>query len=152
MTIKRTRTEMKSKCKRRKAKETIMCSLKCLAAAIISLALSVSVSAADTLILERSSQAPFPDLTDNSFLESDTLLTLDKESRQELAIWPFDKKDDEDSSELQPKNPKKAFFLSLLLPGLGETYVGSKRGILFFAVEAFSWWYYVSNTNEGKRS
>jgi hypothetical protein len=63
-------------------------------------------------------------------------------------IWPFDKKDESASEDsFKPKSTRKAFFLSLLLPGLGETYVGSKRSIIFFGVEALAWWMYATNTN-----
>jgi len=95
--------------------------------------------------------AEFPDMADKSAvgenIEAETL--SNEEAAAELAIWPFGSDDEEETGELKPKSTRKAFFLSLLLPGLGETYVGSKRGIFFFAVEALSWWMYTTNTNEG---
>jgi len=63
------------------------------------------------------------------------------------AVWPFGKKDRD--SGARPKSARKAFFLSLLIPGLGETYVGSKRGIAFLGIEAIAWWMYFTNTNKG---
>jgi hypothetical protein len=63
------------------------------------------------------------------------------------AVWPFGKKDG--GSGAKPKSARKAFFLSLLIPGLGETYVGSKRGIAFLGIEAIAWWMYFTNTNKG---
>jgi hypothetical protein len=47
------------------------------------------------------------------------------------------------------KSTRKAFFLSLILPGLGEYYVGSKRSFLFLGVEAVAWYVYVTKTNQG---
>lgn len=54
----------------------------------------------------------------------------------------------EDSAPVQ-KSTRKAFFLSMLMPGLGEYYVGSKRGFLFLGIEAVAWYIYVSNTSKG---
>lgn len=67
------------------------------------------------------------------------------------AIWPFAKNQDKsgDTELLKPKSTRKAFFLSLLLPGLGEYYVGSKRGIAFIGVEAAAWWMYTHYTSKG---
>ena len=90
----------------------------------------------------------FPDMSDES---SDEALYSDaagNDVKVNQAIWPFGKKD-EDSSRKKPKSTRKAFFLSLLVPGLGETYVGSKRGLLFLGVEAVAWWMYITNTNDG---
>lgn len=66
-------------------------------------------------------------------------------------IWPFGKKEEaaEEKTVIQ-KSTRKAFFLSLLLPGLGEFYVGSKRGIAFLGVEAAAWWMYIHFTHKGK--
>ncbi len=64
------------------------------------------------------------------------------------ALWPFG--GGEDSSEaVKPKSSRKAFFLSLLLPGLGEYYAGSNRGFIFLGVEALAWWVYSSYTGKG---
>ena len=44
------------------------------------------------------------------------------------------------NSAVSPKSPGKAFFLSLLVPGLGELYAGSSlKGKLFLAAEAAVW-------------
>jgi hypothetical protein len=66
-------------------------------------------------------------------------------------IWPFGKKDaaPADAKTVVPKSPRKAFFLSMLLPGLGEYYVGAKRGFVFMGVEAVAWWMYMSYTKKG---
>lgn len=64
------------------------------------------------------------------------------------AIWPFGG-GDKSTPAFQPKSTRKAFFLSLLLPGLGEWYVGSKRPVLFLGVEAFAWYSYLTNTSKG---
>jgi hypothetical protein len=65
-------------------------------------------------------------------------------------IWPFGKKGEtEEVKAVAPKSTRKAFFLSLLLPGLGEYYVGSKRGIAFLGVEAVAWWMYFHFTGKG---
>ena len=64
------------------------------------------------------------------------------------AVWPFG--DKQQGSNVQRKSPRKAFFLSALLPGLGETYVGAKRGIIMMGIEAFAWYYYTTNTKKGK--
>jgi len=65
-------------------------------------------------------------------------------------IWPFGKKEESaEAKAVAPKSTRKAFFLSLLLPGLGEYYVGAKRGIAFLGVEAAAWWMYFHFTGKG---
>lgn len=91
----------------------------------------------------------FPDLADYSSYEGSYEANISSDIPVKSAIWPFSGKKDSGSSNINPKSTRKAFFLSFLLPGLGETYVGSKRGILFLGVEVFSWWKYLTNTNEG---
>lgn len=66
------------------------------------------------------------------------------------ALWPSGGKGGKESAAaLTPKSPRKAFFLSLLLPGLGEYYAGSNRGAIFLAVEAAGWWTYAHYTGKG---
>ena len=91
----------------------------------------------------------FPDLADYSLHEKSFEAINSSNVSIEPAIWPFGDKKDSGPSNIKPKSTRKAFFLSFLLPGLGETYVGSKRGILFLGVEVFSWWKYLTNTKEG---
>ena len=91
----------------------------------------------------------FPDLADYSLHENSFEAINSSNVSIEPAIWPFGGKKDSGSSNIKPKSTRKAFFLSLLLPGLGETYVGSKRAIVFLGLEAFSWWKYLTNTKEG---
>ncbi|MBT4485022.1 MAG: hypothetical protein HOC71_15255 [Candidatus Latescibacteria bacterium] len=91
----------------------------------------------------------FPDMSEHIVKTADIDTDSKKNKEFKPAIWPFSKKNDSVSSEVKPKSTRKAFFLSFLLPGLGEAYVGSKRSILFLGVEAFAWWMYISNTNEG---
>ncbi|MHB9027968.1 MAG: hypothetical protein ACYC9O_04315 [Candidatus Latescibacterota bacterium] len=67
---------------------------------------------------------------------------------QVAALWPFGGGSDT-PDVVKPKSARKAFFLSLLLPGLGEYYVGSKRGLIFLGVEALGWWMYASYTGKG---
>ena len=65
------------------------------------------------------------------------------------AIWPFGS-DGGETAAFQPRSTRKAFFLSLLLPGLGEWYAGSKtRAVLFMGVDAFAWYTYLTNTTKG---
>ena len=48
------------------------------------------------------------------------------------------------------KSPKTAFFLSLLVPGLGEWYAGAKwRGVGFMSAEALTWTAYISWRGKG---
>ena len=48
------------------------------------------------------------------------------------------------------KSPKTAFFLSLLVPGLGEWYAGSKmRAVGFMGLEALTWTAYISWRGKG---
>ncbi len=48
------------------------------------------------------------------------------------------------------KSPKTAFFLSLLVPGLGELYAGAKmRAVGFMGAEALTWTAYVSWRSKG---
>jgi len=91
----------------------------------------------------------FPNLTYHSGNPVEGETVQDAESSMTPALWPFSKSDDRSSSAMKPKSIRKAFFLSFLLPGLGETYVGSKRNFLFFGIEAVAWWLYITNTNEG---
>ena len=89
----------------------------------------------------------FPNLADYSLKEESTDGVDSSDVKLSPTVWPFTRSK---TSQAKPKSTRKAFFLSLLLPGLGETYVGSKRGILFLGVEALSWWMYITKTNEGK--
>ena len=90
----------------------------------------------------------FPNLSDEPSGEALTTDTAYNDVPVNQALWPFSKKD-ENKSGKKPKSTRKAFFLSLLVPGLGETYVGSKRGLLFLGVEAVAWWMYLTNTSDG---
>jgi hypothetical protein len=110
------------------------------------------------------SQRTFPDMADNQADEisfesivangtSPVLMTADysrsaAELQAEQALWPFVDKE-KSAKKAKPKSSRKAFFLSLLLPGLGETYVGSKRGLIFMGAEVFAWYMYLTNTGEG---
>ncbi|MCE5249494.1 hypothetical protein LLG96_04655 [bacterium] len=89
----------------------------------------------------------FPLIGDHQALEQAVQEGQNSTPALSPAVWPFKKSTGNTVSK--PKSPRKAFFLSLLLPGLGETYVGSKRGIAFLGVEAISWWMYFTNTNKG---
>ena len=45
----------------------------------------------------------------------------------------------------------RAFLYSLILPGAGEIYTGSKlKAALFLGVEAFSWYSYITNYGDGQ--
>jgi len=87
----------------------------------------------------------FPKLADRILATDVNLSNQNTDTHVTPAVWPFSKNDD----KVKPKSTRKAFFLSLILPGLGETYVGSKRGIAFLGIEALAWWMYTTNTNEG---
>lgn len=65
----------------------------------------------------------------------------------QTAVWPFG--GGGNSGAVQQKSTRKAFFLSFLLPGLGEAYVGSYTSIAFFGVEAYAWYTYFTNTSDG---
>ncbi len=124
-------------------------SLTTIAAVLIFSAVSAS---ADSIVFdEKPVRLSFPDLSGQMVTEATVGNDVNADPSVQMAVWPFSGKEDSgESGALQPKSTRKAFFLSMLIPGLGETYVGSKRGIFFFAVEAFSWWMYTTNTNEGK--
>lgn len=64
------------------------------------------------------------------------------------AVWPFSS-GDKDNATPKPKSTRKAFFLSMLMPGLGQFYVGSKTGFGYLAVEGAAWWLYLTKTSEG---
>ena len=91
----------------------------------------------------------FPDLADFTLHEETTVSDDFTDIRINEAIWPFSGKESKSSKQVKLKSTRKAFFLSLLLPGLGEAYVGSKRSFIFLGIEAFSWWMYISNTGKG---
>lgn len=119
---------------------------------LLTMLLSASVFASESLVRNSANivESPvFPNIAD----ENKAVLNESNENAQDgftPVIWPFDKKDEPASEDsFKPKSSRKAFFLSLLLPGLGETYVGSKRSFIFFGVEALSWWMYVTNTQKG---
>ncbi len=48
------------------------------------------------------------------------------------------------------RSPGRAFFLSLLVPGAGELYAGSKRGLGFLGLEVLSWTGYLNYDKKGK--
>jgi len=107
---------------------------------------------AETATLAQNSQdygITFPNLADNTVVEGTVNAADTSTIPMQTAIWPFKKKDDVETEKIKPKSTRKAFFLSLLLPGLGEAYVGSKRSIIFFGIEALAIWTYFSNTNKG---
>lgn len=55
-----------------------------------------------------------------------------------------------DGSRSNDKSSKKAFFLSLLLPGLGELYAGARyRAVGFMAAEAVTWVAYAHWRSQG---
>jgi len=55
-------------------------------------------------------------------------------------------------SNYQYKSPAKAFLLSLVLPGLGQFYYGSKiKPFVFLGVEVTSWTYYFKWHNDGNK-
>jgi hypothetical protein len=119
---------------------------------LLTMLFSTGVFASESLVRNSSDNVGnpvFPNISE----ENQVVLNDSNESSQTgltPAIWPFDKKDESASEDsFKPKSSRKAFFLSLLLPGLGETYVGSKRNIIFFGVEAFAWWMYATNTKKG---
>ena len=76
---------------------------------------------------------------------------LNNAGNGEKIAWnlPFKGKTAKEDGAPVQKSVRKAFFLSMLLPGLGEYYVGSKRSILFLGIEAAAWYVYVTNTNKG---
>ena len=112
-----------------------------------------AVSFADSILLSKTETtlSAFPDLSETE----DTQAKLDVDTLSnvmniEEAVWPFSKKDDAgDVAEVKTKSSRKAFFLSFLVPGLGEAYVGSKSWIAFLGVEAVSWYIYATYTGEG---
>lgn len=115
-------------------------------------AVAPAVHAESIMISDESARLSFPDLTEPSTSDVQEAVENSEESSDAVlkeAVWPFSRNEEGSEPELKTKSTRKAFFLSMLVPGLGETYVGSKRGIAFFAVEALSWWMYLSNTNEG---
>ena len=86
----------------------------------------------------------FPALAETQNVET---ITYDNELTP--AVWPFSG-GDKDSGTPKPKSTRKAFFLSMLMPGLGQFYVGSKTGFGYLAVEGFAWWLYLTKTSEGE--
>ncbi|HDY86602.1 MAG TPA: hypothetical protein ENH82_00630, partial [bacterium] len=76
----------------------------------------------------------FPDLADHSFKEKTDEKAQPFDNQVSPAIWPFSKKEENGSGQIKPKSTRKAFFLSLLVPGLGEAYVGSKRSFFFLGI------------------
>lgn len=55
-------------------------------------------------------------------------------------------------AEVRPKSPGKAFALSMLVPGLGQYYNGSKiKAVTFLNIEAISWFLQFKWHSDGKR-
>ena len=118
-------------------------------AALVLVLLTATSAGAGSIATETilSTDTSFPALGDGI---SKAVVTNDTNTLNlQPAIWPFGG-DDEPQTTVQQKSTRKAFFLSFLVPGLGEAYVGSKTSVLFLGVEAFAWWMYLTNTNEGR--
>ena len=82
----------------------------------------------------------FPDLSERE-LEAQPLRLAETPEAEGAPMAGF---------EPRPKDPRAAFFLSALLPGLGQVYTGSKlRSLPYFAAEAFSWIWYGAWRKEG---
>ncbi len=109
--------------------------------------IQADITSGDIFLSKDSGQEnPFPKLADKALATGgDNLSDQNADMQVTPAVWPFSKSED----KAKPKSTRKAFFLSLILPGLGETYVGSKRAIAFLGIEALSWWMYTTNTNDG---
>ncbi len=102
---------------------------------------------AETSSIDSRAYVPAPAALSSPDLKDTALPTAETDTRL-AALWPFGGGNGSNAA-LQPKSPRKAFFLSLLLPGLGEYYTGSKRGIAFLGVEALGWWMYAHYTGKG---
>lgn len=108
-----------------------------------------SNAGSDSEVIQSTSRAFVPPASKTT-LETLEPEQADPEKNDELAaVWPFGEKEATEIKAPTRKSSRKAFFLSLLLPGLGEYYVGSKRGIAFMGVEALAWWMYVHYTGKG---
>jgi len=58
---------------------------------------------------------------------------------------------EEDLYKAEHHSIGRAFLYSLILPGAGEIYTGSKfKAAIFLGVEAFSWYQYISNYSKGQ--
>jgi hypothetical protein len=58
---------------------------------------------------------------------------------------------DEDIYKINHRSTGRAFLYSLILPGAGEYYTGSKwKAALFLGIEAFSWYGYITNYTSGQ--
>jgi TM2 domain-containing membrane protein YozV len=91
-----------------------------------------------TLGIFLAGSSPLRAETDNplkSYLLSQTLLAYEEPEVEEFTV-----QDDMFAPEQQRKSLSKAIFLSLLVPGGGEFYVGSKtKGRIFLGAEAMLW-------------
>jgi hypothetical protein len=58
---------------------------------------------------------------------------------------------EDDLFKVKHHSTGRAFLYSLILPGAGELYTGSKlKAALFLGIEAFSWYQYISNYGDGQ--
>jgi len=58
---------------------------------------------------------------------------------------------EEELYKMEHHSVGRAFLYSLILPGAGEIYTGSKlKAAFFLGVEAFSWYKYISNYGDGQ--
>ena len=78
-------------------------------------------------------------------------LTLENSLSKELVVKAVDNSDlREDIYEFKTKSPAKAFVLSLLVPGAGQIYVGSKiKAASFLAADVALWSGYLIYHNKG---
>ncbi len=74
---------------------------------------------------------------------ADTVKTVTDRAKVEDAVFPDGTKPRGESTRLPKKSIKKAFFMSLVLPGAGEYYAGSKKQAkAFMGTEALIWSFY----------
>lgn len=58
---------------------------------------------------------------------------------------------EEELYKIHHKSTGRAFLFSLIMPGAGEIYTGSKlKAAFFFGVEAFSWYSYITSYSDGQ--
>ncbi len=120
--------------------------------AIILLVVCSRIGASDPVRFEQSYLFNTGEIT-NYFEQLKSEQTIGRQLAQagsESSTFDIEGESSRDQAIAKKKNPHKAFLYSLIIPGTGQLYTGSKiKALLFFSVEAVSWYGYATYQSNG---